>query len=162
MTDNVQLGTLRLDLFSGPSTPSDWVQLSIETLATLAEAVLDASKDLLRTIRYLLNDSGLGFQATYRRHQTGLTIRASILPSDARDSTWKRIGGRGAIKERANHLRKLFWHLRSGWDGEGDYLMTRTVRRYISYSRWANDLGGRSAKDAGAVHGDPISPRAQL
>jgi hypothetical protein len=121
----LQLGTLHLDLASGPSGPqnSAWLPLHSNHLREID--IAEDSRKLCQALVYLLDDSGLGFTGAYKVDEAGMTIRASILPSDAKGSVWKRTSLKS--KDREVHLRTMTWHLQAGWQGDGEYIQTRTV-----------------------------------
>lgn len=122
---SVQIGTIHLDLVSGPSssTPTPWAPLSLLHLRDLE--VTHESRSILDALKDVMKDPGLGFEGTFRIDGMGMTIRASILPSDSKESTWKRTAYKA--KHRDAYLNTLFWHLREGWDGQGEYVMARKV-----------------------------------
>lgn len=122
----VQLGTLHFDLITGPSTSnSDWNSLSLDSLDHLC--VTEESREPYDTLRDVMKDEGLGVKASYKISGRGLIVRVSILPSDSKESTWKRTAYKS--RNRESHLKKLFWYLREGWEGDGDYVMARKVGR---------------------------------
>ena len=121
----LQLGSLVLDLEAGHSLVLDekWYPLTPQIIHSIDWPT--SSRDLASTIGFLLQDEGLGFTATYKREVVGLVVRVSIAPSDDPTSLWKRTSDHKG--KRSSHLKKLFYELRQGWDGQGDWLMKRSV-----------------------------------
>ena len=124
----LQVGTLFIDL--GPSatlaSSTSWSLLTVDQVENLLPlATQDDTQDVLKTLLYLLSDTGLSFQASYLHHGEGILIRATLLPSDAPDSLWKRVPDRGG--RRKKHLHNLFRYLHQSWDGLGERVLGHTV-----------------------------------
>lgn len=128
MAEVVQLGLLRLDLSSGPSSPElTWKSLTIDRLKGLM--ILDKSRPLQIALMGLLGDPGVGLLAECRIDENGCLVRVSLTPSDSKNSLWKRTSNDKG--KRKDNLRTVFSHLREGWEGEeGRYMMDRLVGRF--------------------------------
>jgi hypothetical protein len=123
----VQLGTVHLDIASGPSDLSPaapWHAVSADFLRSLD--ISETSNKTVAALTTLLSDGGIAFQAESRRVDTGLIVRVSVSPSDAPGSAWRRQSAK-VQKARYGALKVLFEVLRTGWDGEGGWVMGRTV-----------------------------------
>ena len=120
----LQLGSLHLDL-----TPEVEIPLPNDRWSNLDLVILgfdiwaEEEKEMIETLQFMLDDEGLGFSATFSRRADRVVMRASLVPSDAPGSMWKRV----KRSNRMRHLKRLFGRLRKGPDGDGDWLMGRTV-----------------------------------
>ncbi|ORY35502.1 P-loop containing nucleoside triphosphate hydrolase protein [Naematelia encephala] len=118
---HIQLGTLELGLTSGvPSSSDSWTPL--DEVFLRSDIFTPESSEQVSTLLHALGDPGLSLRASWRMRGISLVVRVSLLPSDAPGSIWRRVRDRKG--ERCKILRKLFFHLRRGWDtGQGGYLM---------------------------------------
>ncbi len=122
---DVQLGTVFLELDNGLESyhGGPWLDLDSDILQSGNFA--EHERETIETLLYAVGDVGLGFSMTCQDQGSQLLVRATILPSDASGSQWKRV----KRNDRPKYLRRLFHSLRKGWDGDGDgdCLMGRTV-----------------------------------
>lgn len=131
----IQLGTIHLDIASGPSATSThppWTAITIDIVRSLEFE--ETSKKSVAALSTLLNDGGISFRAESRRFGTGLIVRASISPSDAPGSTWRRQSSK-VQKARAGALKVLYEALHTGWDEPGGWVMARTVRVHMQHGK---------------------------
>jgi hypothetical protein len=121
MAEAVQLGLLRLELDSGPSTPeASWSILTTDRLKHYE--VSEKDKTLRQALLDLLGDVGIGFSGECRIDENGCLIRMRLTPCDVSGSTWTRTA-RTATK-RKESLKTIFGRVKQGWDAEeGRYLM---------------------------------------
>jgi hypothetical protein len=123
----IQLGTLCLGLDASTgssSSPTLWHELRPEYLKYTNWKESDVP--LVQTLLQLLDDPGLGFTATYRQYQDECIIRATLIPSDAPTSEWKRTRDR---INRPNALFQLFRDVYKSWEGRSNegLVLGRTV-----------------------------------
>ena len=125
MAGKVQLGLLRLELSSGPSSlDASWSILTLERLICLEVVRNDMS--VYKALLNILGDPGVGFSGECRTDERGCLIRVCLTPLDVKGSTWRRTGGSGA--KRTDYLKTIFGRVKEGWDAEGGrYLMDSMV-----------------------------------
>lgn len=127
--DRIQLGVVHLPTSAGAggldpdlatSSTNPWCPLTTDLLTCLSYG-----SELSSTLIALLQDPGISFEAQCQVIEGDLVVRCSLLPSDAGGSNWRRKGK----LDRSKLLKKLFYDLRSGWDGAGagDWLLATTV-----------------------------------
>lgn len=136
--DRINVGVIHLPL---PQTLSEspsvlastsanpWSPLTPDLLTCLA-----AESELSTVLVNLLLDSGIRFGAQCQVVKDELVVRCSLVPSDGQGSDWKQ----KARLDRSKLLKKLFYELRTGWDGGGDWVMETQVSlpRRLMNSGW--------------------------
>jgi len=131
--DRVQLGILYLDLRAGREVQepneedSTWFRLTPDFINAGLLADLSTSDELVGLLSELLDDPGTGFESECRVDSPHIIARCSLIPSDGRGGDWRK----KPRKDRARALRRLFAKLKSGWDGEGDWVLAKKVSQSV-------------------------------
>jgi len=121
---SVQLGSLLLELaLNLDISLREDRSFNLDTALLRSEIWARGQGDIIHTLLVLLDDDGIGFAATCLRKKDQLRVNASLVPSDAPGSRWKRAWRDG----RMGYLKQLFHVLRKGVDGTGEPLMGLTV-----------------------------------
>ena len=127
--DRVNLGVVHLPLSesiadSPPSLASSstnsWSPVTCDLLSCIAPA-----SALTTVLVGLISDPGIRFEAECQVIRDVLAVRCSLVPLDGQGSDWRK----KAKGDRSKLLKKLFYELRAGWDGGGDWIMATTVSR---------------------------------
>ena len=152
----VQVGTLNLQLESGPSQSENtpWVSLSVDVLETFT--VRDEYLEPVTALAALLRHPGIELAARYRIRKDTLVIRISLLPSDGLGSVWKQVVDRSAMRRRS--LSQLFRHLQDDWDGGGAFLLANKVSWRHTHSVRLSDNRVRWRITDGCQNSMPLFP----
>lgn len=127
--DRIKLGVVHVPLFQdssrsgsnlATSSTNFWSPLTPDLLTCIVP-----ESELSSVLVALLLDPGIRFEAECQPIGDDLVVRCSLVPSDGQGSNWRT----KAKGDRSKLLKKLFYELRTGWDGGGDWLMATTVSR---------------------------------
>lgn len=128
--DRIKLGVVHLALPQGEipfnglasSSTNSWSPVTPDLLTCIAP-----ESELTSVLVGLLLDPGIRFEAQCQIIEDALVVRCSLVPSDGQGSDWRRKGKGSRMKL----LKRLFYELRTGWDGERgqDWVLATNVSR---------------------------------